>query len=54
MNNKLNQIEHLKNQLAQYRPLSMAEVQRLREEFVIESGYNSNVRSVFENFGEIQ
>ncbi|KEZ21900.1 hypothetical protein HS327_01660 [Glaesserella parasuis] len=42
MNNKLNQIEHLKNQLAQYRPLSTAEVQRLREEFVIESSYNSN------------
>lgn len=42
MNNKLNQIEYLKNQLAQYRPLSRAEVQRLREEFVIESSYNSN------------
>lgn len=53
MNNKLNQIEHLKNQLAQYRPLSRAEMQRLREEFIIESSYNSNIRTVFENFGEI-
>lgn len=42
MNNKLDQIEYLKNQLAQYRPLSTAEVQRLREEFIIESSYNSN------------
>ncbi|WP_373766783.1 Fic family protein [Glaesserella sp.] len=41
-NHKLNQIEYLKNQLTQYRPLSTAEVQRLREEFIIESSYNSN------------
>lgn len=52
-NHKLDQIEYLKNQLAQYRPLSVAEMPRLREESIIESSYNSNVRTVFKNFGEI-
>lgn len=42
MNHKLVQIDQLKNQLTQYRPLSESEVQRLREEFIIESSYNSN------------
>lgn len=42
MNHKLAQIDQLKNQLTQYRPLSESEVKRLREEFIIESSYNSN------------
>ena len=42
MNHKLTRIDQLKNQLTQYRPLSVDEVQRLREEFIIESSYNSN------------
>lgn len=36
------QIAELKEKIAQYRPLSPSEVQRLREEFIIESTYNSN------------
>lgn len=39
---KLSQIAQLKQQISQFRPLSTAEVQRLREEFIIESSYNSN------------
>ncbi|HHW7579455.1 TPA: Fic family protein [Mannheimia haemolytica] len=40
--NKLAKIEQLKTALSQCRPLSESEVQRLREEFIIESSYNSN------------
>ncbi|HDL5464269.1 TPA: Fic family protein [Mannheimia haemolytica] len=40
--NKLAKIEQLKTALSQRRPLSESEVQRLREEFIIESSYNSN------------
>ncbi|MFY1027221.1 Fic family protein [Actinobacillus seminis] len=39
---KFSRIDKLKHKIAQYRPLSLAEVQRLREEFIIESSYNSN------------
>ncbi|MEG9531516.1 Fic family protein [Mannheimia indoligenes] len=42
MQNKLAQIDHLKAELSQRRPLSASEIQRLREEFIIESSYNSN------------
>lgn len=51
---KFSRIDKLKHKIAQYRPLSAAEVQRLREEFIIESSYNSNVRTLFKNFGEIK
>ncbi|QIM64652.1 Fic family protein [Frederiksenia canicola] len=40
--NTLAQIDHLKQKISQLRPLSASEVQRLREEFIIESSYNSN------------
>lgn len=40
--NKLAKIEQLKTALSQRRPLSESEIQRLREEFIIESSYNSN------------
>lgn len=40
--NTLAQIDHLKQRISQLRPLSASEVQRLREEFIIESSYNSN------------
>ncbi|WP_301098169.1 Fic family protein [Otariodibacter sp.] len=40
--NILEKIDELKNKLTQLRPLSMEEVKRLREEFIIESSYNSN------------
>lgn len=40
--NTLAQIDHLKQKISQPRPLSASEVQRLREEFIIESSYNSN------------
>ncbi|OOS00703.1 cell filamentation protein Fic [Canicola haemoglobinophilus] len=40
--NTLTQIDHLKQKISQLRPLSASEVQRLREEFIIESSYNSN------------
>lgn len=40
--NKLSQIDRLKQKISQFRPLSVMEVQRLREEFIIESSYNSN------------
>ena len=39
---QLAQIDALKAEIAKFRPLSAAEVQRLREEFIIESSYNSN------------
>ncbi|OBX08608.1 cell division protein Fic [Gallibacterium salpingitidis] len=39
---QLNRIDSLKKQIAELRPLSISEVQRLREEFIIESSYNSN------------
>lgn len=42
MQNKLAQIDRLKAELSQRRPLSASEIQRLREEFIIESSYNSN------------
>lgn len=40
--NTLAQIDHLKQKISQLRPLSASEVYRLREEFIIESSYNSN------------
>ncbi|NBI43828.1 cell filamentation protein Fic [[Haemophilus] felis] len=40
--NKLAKIDQLKQQISLLRPLSISEVKRLREEFVIESSYNSN------------
>lgn len=40
--NTLAQIDHLKQKISQLRPLSASELQRLREEFIIESSYNSN------------
>lgn len=40
--NTLAQIDYLKQKISQLRPLSASEVQRLREEFIIESSYNSN------------
>ncbi|MFB2537925.1 MULTISPECIES: Fic family protein [unclassified Acinetobacter] len=39
---KINDIEQLKQQLAELRPLTATEVKRLREEFIIETTYNSN------------
>ncbi|AUI66469.1 MULTISPECIES: Fic family protein [Glaesserella] len=38
----LAQIEHLKQKISELRPLSVDEIKRLREEFIIESSYNSN------------
>ena len=42
MNPLFMKIDSLKNTLHQLRPLSKAELQRLREEFIIETTYNSN------------
>lgn len=42
MNELLQQVDTLKEELRTLRPLSKAELQRLREEFVIETTYNSN------------
>lgn len=42
MEKQLQRIDELKNQLSALRPLSAAELKRLREEFIIESSYNSN------------
>lgn len=41
-NHRLARIDQLKTALSQRRPLSESEIQRLREEFIIESSYNSN------------
>lgn len=38
----LNQIEQLKQKVSQMRPLTKAEVARLRNEFIVECTYNSN------------
>ena len=42
MNPLFTKIDSLKNTLHRLRPLSNAELQRLREEFIIETTYNSN------------
>ena len=42
MNPILTEIDTLKNTLRSLRPLSKAELQRLRDEFIIETTYNSN------------
>lgn len=42
MNTLLSEIDTLKNELRSLRPLNPAELKRLREEFVIETTYNSN------------
>lgn len=42
MNPLFMKIDSLKNTLHQLRPLSKVELQRLREEFIIETTYNSN------------
>ena len=42
MKNILTEIDTLKNTLRSLRPLSKTELQRLRDEFVIETTYNSN------------
>ena len=42
MNPILTEIDMLKNTLRSLRPLSKAELQRLRDEFIIETTYNSN------------
>lgn len=42
MNTLLQQVDALKNKLRSLRPLNQAELKRLREEFVIETTYNSN------------
>ena len=43
MNNTLKNIDTLKDQLNTLHPLNSTELKRLRDEFVIESTYNSNV-----------
>lgn len=42
MNSILTEIDTLKHTLRSLRPLSKAELQRLRDEFIIETTYNSN------------
>lgn len=40
--NQFQQVDQLKNQLSSLRPLNKAELKRLRDEFIIETTYNSN------------
>lgn len=42
MTDQIQRIDKLKHQLSTLRPLNAAELKRLREDFIIESSYNSN------------